>query len=152
MRRVVAIAAIALAGCATGPTGPALTADGRVATLADAGQRPLNINADSLREMLRLKQFLDPDGAKIDGIVGPTFVNVESEPGFPGFYGWGVCFDVNPKNAYGDYVGYRRVLLVVRAGVEDAVFVVEDPNWTWQSRRTRAACDRIAEGKSLRTP
>jgi hypothetical protein len=63
-----------------------------------------------------------------------------------------VCFDVNPKNAYGDYVGYRRVLLVVRAGVEDAVFVVEDPNWTWQSRRTRAACDRIAEGKSLRTP
>ena len=112
MRALLAVAAaVALSGCAIGPT-YLRTANGSVPVAEDAGPRPSREVIDQyLRASLR-----DPSSAQVERVVGPGFVNQKSHIITPAFYGWVTCFDVNAKNAFGGYTGFKRNALVVRDG------------------------------------
>ncbi len=94
-------AAASLAGCAA-PT----------PTASNAGPRPPDprrLVQDFLRGQLK-----DPYSAQIEmRSMNPT---TAKGPLFgPPVYAWGICADVNAKNAYGGYTGFKPVVVVWRA-------------------------------------
>ncbi len=97
-------AAAVLAGCAAPAPAP---------TASAAGPRPPDprrVVQDFLRGQLK-----DPYAAQIEmRAMAPTTASGAALFG-PLVYAWGICADVNAKNAYGGYMGFKPVVVVWRA-------------------------------------
>lgn len=103
---------LVLSGCAS--QGP-MRADGAPVSAMDAGPAPKD-PAAAIQPFLH--GFLkDPYSAQIKIVSGPSFFTQKSGLLGSAVYGWGICFDVNAKNSYGGYTGYKRMAVVWRDGV-----------------------------------
>ncbi|HJV26854.1 MAG TPA: hypothetical protein VJ673_14290 [Aromatoleum sp.] len=114
MRMSVFVATVtllgALQGCGTAPVGQ----DGRRLTLADVGpapQDPMQIVRESLKYRLK-----DPDSAKVELDRAPRPVVFAGTIGTNGGAGWELCPQVNAKNGFGAYTGYKRVFILWNSG------------------------------------
>lgn len=90
------------AGCAT-PANP---------TAAEAGPRPPDPRR-VVQEYLRA-QLKDPYSAQVE-MRGMAPAQASGAMFGPRVIGWGICADVNAKNAYGGYTGFKPVVVVWRA-------------------------------------
>jgi hypothetical protein len=105
MRMLLALllgAAGVIAGCAAPPA----------PTASDAGPRPPDprrVVQDFLRGQLK-----DPYSAQIE-VRSMTPTRASGAMFGTPVYGWGICADVNAKNAYGGYTGFKPVIVVWRA-------------------------------------
>lgn len=113
---ITALLLAGLAGCATHPVGP----DGRPQTLQDAGPPPSDQMA-AVRDVLKYR-LRDFDSAKIELDRAPRRVVMPTWLEHPGGAGWELCPNVNAKNVYGGYVGYKRVLILWKNGAAVDVF------------------------------
>lgn len=108
---IMSMSIAAVTGCGTAPTGPS----GRPLTIADAGPPPISplqeMNA-ALRSRLK-----DPDSALVR-IIGTPKAMVTNQVALVsnGGAGWRICAEVNGKNSYGGYVGYRRIFVLWNSG------------------------------------
>lgn len=99
-----------LTGCATAPTGPT----GQLQTLADAGPAPADpqkVIAEVLRTRLK-----DPDSARVQLTKPPRAVVFAKTAATNGGAGWELCPEVNARNGYGAYTGYKRMFILWRNG------------------------------------
>lgn len=91
----------ALAGCASGPGTP-----------ADYGPKPtdpMRVMRDYLRVALK-----DPYSAQIEMRAVGQITN-RTSLFTPMLYAWGICAEVNAKNAFGGYTGFKPVIVLWRA-------------------------------------
>lgn len=106
---VLMLAAL-LGGCAATPTAE----DGRKLTVEDAGPAPESVDkviADAIRYRLK-----DPDSAKYQ-VIGKPWRQVTNKTMISnGGAGWAICFEVNAKNSYGAYTGYKRTYMLWNSG------------------------------------
>ena len=111
VRFVVLVASVLVSSCATAPTGR----DGKALTVLDAGEAPAQpVEAFRLALRTRLK---DPDSALVRIVGEPRAVVVNAVPMLTnGGAGWRICAEVNAKNSYGGYVGYKRIYLLWNGG------------------------------------
>ena len=88
-----------------------MDASGRSLTVEDAGPPPasaLQAMQSALRHRLK-----DPDSAIVNIVGQPKAMVVNQVPMmFNGGAGWGICAEVNAKNSYGGYVGYKRYFIL----------------------------------------
>lgn len=114
MRLATAILAslVCTCGCATHPT----DSTGRQLTIEDAGPAPVDPEA-AFREVLRYR-LKDPDSALVRIIGKPVAMVTRAVIIIPtnGGAGWQICAEVNAKNSYGAYVGYKRIFVLWNAG------------------------------------
>ena len=113
LKAFITVAAAALiAGCANAPT----DTRGRLLTLADVGAPPAS-PMQVVREALRT-HLKDPDSALVRMIGSPTAMVLQKVPMVTtGGAGWRICADVNAKNSYGGYTGYKRVFVLWSGGL-----------------------------------
>ena len=98
-------AALAIAGCAAGPT-PAERA------AADYGAYPADYQETVVRYMGRMLK--DPDSARYEFPVTPI---AAWRGGGSTDYGYAVCALINARNSYGGYTGARPSYFFIRNGV-----------------------------------
>lgn len=67
--------------------------------------------AAHLGRMLR-----DPESARVTYIKGPGRIWRRASIVGAEFSGWGICLEINAKNAYGGYVGATQYAAVIREG------------------------------------
>lgn len=58
----------------------------------------------------------DPGSAQVENLRGPSRVTMKGSMLGPPQYGWGICANVNAKNSFGGYVGFRPVAMIWRDG------------------------------------
>ena len=98
---------IGLFGCAGNPSSGGKSIF-NTNTPADIGTPPKD-SEKAIRYLLKY-ELKDPDSMKLADISKP--VQSSCNVGIYGkFHGWQVVADVNAKNAFGAYVGYRKVVL-----------------------------------------
>lgn len=109
-RLVLALAAVGLAACTTAPTGQG----GKPLTLADAGPKPADAMAIAKAAMLPILK--DPESARFQLIRPARPVVTGTTMIHQGAAGWEICVNVNAKNSYGGYTGYRTTYLLWNSG------------------------------------
>ncbi|WP_127999193.1 hypothetical protein [Piscinibacter defluvii] len=72
---------------------------------------PTRIMQDYLRVQLK-----DPLSAQMQMRAVGRITTTRASLLVPARYGWGICADVNAKNAFGGYTGFKPVLVIWRAG------------------------------------
>lgn len=103
-----ALALAVMTGCATPE------ADQAPLSAADFGPFPSN-HLEIFRSYL-FSRLKDPFSAQIQHVGGPgTFVDQHEFVGGR-VHGWGACYLVNAKNAFGAYVGWKQMTVVIRNG------------------------------------
>jgi hypothetical protein len=111
MRLVLTLVSVLLilSGCAA-PTGPS----GKEPSISDAGPYP----SDSRQIMLQFlrTKLKDPSSAQVDMVGNTKFMTVKHSMLGPGGYGWGICADVNAKNSFGAFTGFRKWFVLWREG------------------------------------
>lgn len=111
IRALAALTGAIVVGCATAPT----DSSGRPLTIADAGPPPASPEA-AMRAALR-QRLKDPDTAMVTMVGKPKPMVVKAMPGYiNGGAGWRLCAEVNAKNSYGGYTGYRRIFVLWHEG------------------------------------
>lgn len=121
MRRALAIAVLALAGCATPTTGPQRATAGPYPTPQQAEAAIRRVLAVSLKDPDSLKQFeVDGGGREITWFQG--YLNGGGHES-----AWLWCFSYNAKNSYGAYPGVVRDGLALRVVEGTAVSVQFNP-------------------------
>ena len=102
--------AAALTACVTAPTGQG----GKPLTLADAGPKPAD--AMAIANAAILPMLKDPESARFQ-LIRPARPVVMADTVFhKGGAGWEICVNVNAKNSFGGYVGYRTTYLMWNTG------------------------------------
>lgn len=102
---LIGLVALALSACAQRPTAEQIQN-------ADYGTYPGDhekIVKDYLERLLK-----DPESARYRFIKGP--IRAYSSYFGPVQYGYGVCAEVNAKNSYGGYTGYKLHFFLMRYG------------------------------------
>lgn len=100
---LITLVAVSVLGCAS-PSG----------SDADPGPKPGDpgrIMQDYLRVHLK-----DPYSAQVQMRAVGRITTTRSSLLVPATHGWGICADVNAKNAFGGYTGFKPVLVIWRAG------------------------------------
>lgn len=111
MTRYLALTFVLIAaGCAVAPA----SEDGRPLTLDDAGPRPASADA-VIREAIRYR-LKDPDSAMFRVIGEPWRMVTNKTMVTNGGAGWDMCFEMNAKNSYGAYTGYKPTYLLWNSG------------------------------------
>lgn len=128
IRLLLALAAASVLGCASQPGGD-----------ADYGPKPSDparIMQDYLRVSLK-----DPYSAQVQMRAVGRITGTRASLLVPAPYGWGICADVNAKNAFGGYTGFKPVLVIWRSGVG----VVEGwiSNSAIEEAAARAGCRHV---------
>jgi hypothetical protein len=109
IRIMIAAGAIVLAGCGAPPK----NAQGQEASLQDMGPAPTAHAATFARYLNATLK--DPYSAQVDHIAGPApWVKPSTWGSSESTYGWGVCYTVNARNAFGGYTGARWYVPVFR--------------------------------------
>jgi hypothetical protein len=106
---IAAVAVITLAACG----GPPKTAQGQAASLQDVGPAP-TMHGELFARYLNAT-LKDPYTAQVQQVAGPApWVKPSTWGSSESTYGWGVCFTVNARNAFGGYTGTRWYVPVFR--------------------------------------
>lgn len=109
-RVIIAALTVSLAACSTTPTGQG----GKPLTLADAGPKPTDAMAIAKAVMLPILK--DPESARFQ-LIRPARPVVTGDTIFhKGGAGWEICVNVNAKNSYGGYTGYRTTYILWNSG------------------------------------
>lgn len=95
---------LALQGCVSQPTVAEIDS-------ADYGAKPENHQAIIQAHLRRVMR--DPDSTKVEFVGGPTRT-YSSSPATKRQFGWGVCANINGKNAYGGYTGFTEYFFLIR--------------------------------------
>lgn len=110
MKIALIFIAAALTACTTAPTGQG----GKLLTLADAGPKPADAIAIAKAAMLPILK--DPESARFQ-LIRPARPVVTGDSIFhKGGAGWEICVNVNAKNSYGGYTGYRTTYILWNSG------------------------------------
>lgn len=111
MKTILALAAAFLAGCASGPTQEQMTN-------ANYGRDISTQECTSLAERFIANTLRDPAAAQFRN-AGCSKGHWGSAPilGMGVEFGWLQTGEVNGKNSYGGYVGFRPYQLLIRDGV-----------------------------------
>lgn len=117
---VVALAVLALIGCATGSG----------VTLNERGPKP-DLKAATGLAHVQLKRLLrDYDSMKGFAVVGGDLAPITATNYAYNFeQAWLLCVEYNAKNAYGAYVGLRQRGFPMRLGSDGEPYIVGDTNW-----------------------
>ena len=113
---IIIVFSALLSGCVTTPTSPTAS---QIAA-ADHGVKP---SAEQVKTAIQKSidsKYKDPDSALVKNTTEPekgvlTLTSIAHGSSFK--YGWLVTFEVNAKNSYGGYVGYKKESVVIRDGV-----------------------------------
>lgn len=104
-RKLLALIATLLAGCASAPPSPVELAN------ADYGPFPKNYQSLIVAHMKAVLK--DPDSARFGFVQAPVKswypLNRKS-------FGWAVCVGVNAKNSYGGYTGTQPSYFLIKNG------------------------------------
>lgn len=107
----VLLGTVFVSACASGPpVGPT----GEPLSSSDFGSPPDSAEA-VVRAFLRSK-LKDPSSAQVEVLAGPRQLTVKGSVFGPSAYGWGICYELNAKNSFGAYTGYRKQALIWRDG------------------------------------
>ena len=68
-----------------------------------------------VRDALRYR-LKDPDSAMVKLVGSPYPMVINKTMVTNGGAGWWICAEVNAKNSYGGYTGYKHVFIFWRAG------------------------------------
>lgn len=99
---LIPLAVVSVLGCAA-PSG----------SDSDYGPKPTD-PGKIMQDYLRV-QLMDPLSAQVEmRAVGR--ITTRSSLLTPTTYAWGICAEVNAKNAYGGYTGFKPVVVIWRSG------------------------------------
>ena len=104
IRLILGLSAILTVACATAPTP-------EEAAAADYGPYPMGYE-DVIKEHMR-GRLKDPYGAQCR-FLNPPMKGWQRLGGRT--FGWIVCADINAKNSYGGYIGFKRRYFMLRHG------------------------------------
>jgi hypothetical protein len=85
----------------------------------------------------------DPFSAVLRQTTAPRFVEGEIKRGLLGkkpYRGWMACYNLNAKNAYGAYTGFKRVAYLVDGGTITPFEGSESAAVTWDEQVMRRHC------------
>lgn len=127
IRSLLPLAAASVLGCASPAGGD-----------SDYGPKPTDpgrIMQDYLRAQLK-----DPFSAQVEmRAVGR--ITTRSSLLTPTTYAWGICADVNAKNSFGGYTGFKPVVVIWRSGV--GIVEAYGSNSAIDETVARAACRHV---------
>lgn len=93
----------------------------------------------------------DPHSAQVQIVAGPAFFFHKGGLFGAPIYGWGICFEVNAKNGFGAYTGFRRMAVAWRHGTVQRVYGDMRDN-VFDQALTSAACQTIRDSMTANPP
>lgn len=105
MNKIFALIFVLFAGCTTTPA---------LDKTADYGPTPTN--AQAVIQSYFAQILKDPESVRYTGWTEPTkgYVRGPMYKGYPLTYGWLVGVNVNAKNSYGGYTGFKKYTFLMR--------------------------------------